>query len=95
MDVLYVTVTVLKNCLEYSFHSTWSQKLTALVICCLNFALQPFPLQASSLFGGSVANPSTPGAFGPVGVGNIPPRHVNIHIHTGMKWSGGFPVSSS
>ncbi|XP_027149385.1 ubiquitin-like domain-containing protein CIP73 isoform X1 [Coffea eugenioides] len=44
--------------------------------------VQPFPLQTSSLFGSSASAPSNPGAFGPVGIGNIS-RHVNIHIHTG------------
>ncbi|KAF7829504.1 ubiquitin-like domain-containing protein CIP73 isoform X1 [Senna tora] len=44
--------------------------------------VQPFPLQTSSLFGGSV--PSTPATFGAVGVGN-PPRNVNIHIHAGTS----------
>ncbi|KAK9270350.1 hypothetical protein L1049_025929 [Liquidambar formosana] len=45
--------------------------------------VQPFPLQTSSLFGGS-AVPSNPGAFGPVGIGNVP-RHINIHIHAGTS----------
>ncbi|KAG6699566.1 hypothetical protein I3842_08G072800 [Carya illinoinensis] len=38
--------------------------------------VQPFPLQTSSFFGGSVPQ-SNPG---PVGIG-ITPRHINIHIH--------------
>ncbi|KAK4276466.1 hypothetical protein QN277_014613 [Acacia crassicarpa] len=45
--------------------------------------VQPFPLQTSSLFGGSVP-PSTPATFGTVGVGNAP-RNVNIHIHAGTS----------
>lgn len=47
------------------------------------YFLQPFPLQTSSLFGGSVPQ-SNPVAFGPVGIGNAP-RHINIHIHAGKK----------
>lgn len=42
--------------------------------------VQPFPLQTSSLFGGSAAVPPNPGTFGALGIGNAP-RHVNIHIH--------------
>ncbi|CAN4094057.1 unnamed protein product [Withania somnifera] len=42
--------------------------------------VQPFPLQTSSLFGGSAAVPPNPGTFGTLGIGNAP-RHVNIHIH--------------
>lgn len=45
--------------------------------------VQPFPLQTSSLFGGSVPQ-SNPVAFGPVGIGNAP-RHINIHIHAGTS----------
>ncbi|KAI3721301.1 hypothetical protein L2E82_32309 [Cichorium intybus] len=42
--------------------------------------VQPFPLQANSLFD-SQTNPTVnPGAFSPIGVGGIP-RHLNIHIH--------------
>ncbi|KAJ0615942.1 putative Ubiquitin-like domain-containing protein [Helianthus annuus] len=37
--------------------------------------VQPFPLQTSSLFGGSA---------GPVGIGAVP-RHLNIHIHPGPR----------
>ncbi|KAL3840153.1 hypothetical protein ACJIZ3_024744 [Penstemon smallii] len=44
--------------------------------------VQPFPLQTSSLFGGSSGPASNPVAMGPVTVGSIP-RNVNIHIHTG------------
>ncbi|KAK2995123.1 hypothetical protein RJ640_020763 [Escallonia rubra] len=40
--------------------------------------VQPFPLQAGSLFGGSGVSPVTPGAFGAV------PRHINIHVHTAV-----------
>lgn len=50
-----------------------------LCICC--FELQPFPLQTSSLFGGSVP-PVNPMTFGSAGIGNGP-RNVNIHIHAG------------
>lgn len=46
--------------------------------------MQPFPLQTSSLFGGSTAVPPNPGPFGALGIGSAP-RHVNIHIHAGMK----------
>ncbi|XP_009762566.1 uncharacterized protein LOC107814725 isoform X3 [Nicotiana tabacum] len=42
--------------------------------------VQPFPLQTSSLFGGSTAVPPNPGPFGALGIGSAP-RHVNIHIH--------------
>ncbi|KAI9113359.1 hypothetical protein K1719_015884 [Acacia pycnantha] len=45
--------------------------------------VQPFPLQTSSLFSGSVPS-STPATFGTVGVGNAP-RNVNIHIHAGTS----------
>ncbi|GMY28139.1 large proline-rich protein bag6-B-like isoform X1 [Fagus crenata] len=45
--------------------------------------VQPFPFQASSLFGGSVPQ-SNPVTFGPVGIGNAP-RHINIHIHAGTS----------
>uniref|UniRef100_A0A5B6ZTG7 Ubiquitin-like domain-containing protein n=1 Tax=Davidia involucrata TaxID=16924 RepID=A0A5B6ZTG7_DAVIN len=45
--------------------------------------VQPFPLQASSLFGSSAAAPANPGTVGPVGIANVP-RHVNIHIHTAV-----------
>ncbi|XP_059459775.1 ubiquitin-like domain-containing protein CIP73 isoform X2 [Corylus avellana] len=45
--------------------------------------VQPFPLQTSSLFGGSVPQ-SNPVTFGPVGIGNAP-RHINIHIHAGTS----------
>ncbi|KAK3001189.1 hypothetical protein RJ639_021894 [Escallonia herrerae] len=41
--------------------------------------VQPFPLQAGSLFGGSGVSPVTPGAFGAV------PRHININVHTGVS----------
>ncbi|CAJ1972609.1 unnamed protein product [Sphenostylis stenocarpa] len=43
----------------------------------------PFPLQASSLFGGPVPS-STPATLGTVGIGNAP-RNVNIHIHAGTS----------
>ena len=46
--------------------------------------LQPFPLQTNPLFSGSASAPPNPGTFGPVGIGAVP-RHVNIHIHTGME----------
>uniref|UniRef100_A0A5B6ZUL4 Ubiquitin-like domain-containing protein n=1 Tax=Davidia involucrata TaxID=16924 RepID=A0A5B6ZUL4_DAVIN len=49
--------------------------------------VQPFPLQTSSLFGGSAAAPSNPGTSGPVGIGNVS-RHVNIHIHTAVGTRG-------
>ncbi|XP_060199902.1 ubiquitin-like domain-containing protein CIP73 isoform X1 [Lycium barbarum] len=49
---------------------------------------QPFPLQTSSLFGGSAAVPPIPGTFGAVGIGNAP-RHVNIHIHAAPIISAG------
>ncbi|KAG6704681.1 hypothetical protein I3842_07G144800 [Carya illinoinensis] len=45
--------------------------------------VQPFPLQTSSLFGGSVPQ-SNPMTFGPVGIGSAP-RHINIHIHAGTS----------
>ncbi|KAL8514918.1 hypothetical protein ACS0TY_013842 [Phlomoides rotata] len=41
--------------------------------------VQPFPLQSSSLFGGSSGASTNPVAMGPFSV----PRNVNIHIHTG------------
>ncbi|KAL2241930.1 UNVERIFIED_CONTAM: Ubiquitin-like domain-containing protein CIP73 [Sesamum indicum] len=44
----------------------------------------PFPLQTSSLFGGSSSVELNPVAISPVGVGNVP-RNVNIHIHTGAS----------
>ncbi|KAJ9549890.1 hypothetical protein OSB04_022433 [Centaurea solstitialis] len=44
--------------------------------------VQPFPLQTNSLFGGH-ATPMNPMAFGSVGIGAVP-RHVNVHIHTGI-----------
>ncbi|XP_058725434.1 uncharacterized protein LOC131596708 isoform X2 [Vicia villosa] len=43
---------------------------------------QPFPLQTSSLFGGSLSS-STPATLGTVGVGSAP-RNVNIHIHAAI-----------
>ncbi|KAK4434666.1 Ubiquitin-like domain-containing protein CIP73 [Sesamum alatum] len=46
--------------------------------------VQPFPLQTSSLFGGSPSVELNPVAMSPVGVGNVP-RNVNIHIHTGAS----------
>ncbi|XP_020548190.1 LOW QUALITY PROTEIN: uncharacterized protein LOC105159588 [Sesamum indicum] len=46
--------------------------------------VQPFPLQTSSLFGGSSSVELNPVAISPVGVGNVP-RNVNIHIHTGAS----------
>lgn len=45
--------------------------------------VQPFPLQTSSLFGGSVP-PVNPMTFGSAGIGNGP-RNVNIHIHAGTS----------
>lgn len=48
-----------------------------------NHILQPFPLQTTSLFGGSSGIPTSSAALGPVGVATVP-RNVNIHIHTGM-----------
>ncbi|RDX76796.1 Large proline-rich protein BAG6 [Mucuna pruriens] len=45
--------------------------------------VQPFPLQASSLFGGPVPS-STPATLGTIGIGNAP-RNVNIHIHAGTS----------
>jgi hypothetical protein len=59
----------------------WFDVNYALVIL---YYLQPFPFQASSLFGGSVPQ-SNPVTFGPVGIGNAP-RHINIHIHAGKKF---------
>ncbi|XP_027941483.1 ubiquitin-like domain-containing protein CIP73 isoform X2 [Vigna unguiculata] len=44
---------------------------------------QPFPLQASSLFGGSLPS-STPANLGTIGIGSAP-RNVNIHIHAGTS----------
>ncbi|CAL2232959.1 unnamed protein product [Prunus armeniaca] len=51
--------------------------------------VQPFPLQTSTMFGGSVPQ-SNPMTFGPVGVGSAP-RNVNIHIHAvgGARGSNG------
>ncbi|PIN25242.1 hypothetical protein CDL12_02018 [Handroanthus impetiginosus] len=48
--------------------------------------VQPFPLQASSLFSGSSTVSTNPVAMGvgPVGVASIP-RNVNIHIHAGAS----------
>ncbi|KAG8389838.1 hypothetical protein BUALT_Bualt01G0020100 [Buddleja alternifolia] len=46
--------------------------------------VQPFPLQTSSLFGGSSNAAPNPVAMGPLAVGSIP-RNVNIHIHTGAS----------
>ncbi|KAL0432312.1 UNVERIFIED_CONTAM: Ubiquitin-like domain-containing protein CIP73 [Sesamum latifolium] len=46
--------------------------------------VQPFPLQTSSLFGGSSSVQLNPVAMSPVGLGNVP-RNVNIHIHTGAS----------
>ncbi|KAF5183891.1 Ubiquitin-like domain-containing protein cip73 [Thalictrum thalictroides] len=42
--------------------------------------VQPFPLQTSSLFGGSASSPANFGTMGPVGPGDAL-RNVNIHIH--------------
>ncbi|KAI4336722.1 hypothetical protein L6164_015213 [Bauhinia variegata] len=49
--------------------------------------VQPFPLQTSSLFGGSVS-PSTAATFGPIGGGGAP-RNINIHIHAGTRPTNG------
>ncbi|OVA16024.1 Ubiquitin domain [Macleaya cordata] len=49
--------------------------------------VQPFPLQTSSLFGGSAAPPPNPGLLVPVGLGDSP-RNVNIHIHAGTSLAG-------
>ncbi|KAL0365994.1 UNVERIFIED_CONTAM: Ubiquitin-like domain-containing protein CIP73 [Sesamum radiatum] len=46
--------------------------------------VQPFPLQTSSLFGGSSSVELNPVAMSPVGIGSVP-RNVNIHIHTGAS----------
>ncbi|KAM1223348.1 hypothetical protein ACFX2G_043334 [Malus domestica] len=55
--------------------------------------VQPFPLQTSSLFGGSVPQPN-PTSFGPVGIGSAP-RNVNIHIHAvGARGSNGEGIPS-
>ncbi|XP_068313634.1 uncharacterized protein [Pyrus communis] len=55
--------------------------------------VQPFPLQTSSLFGGSVPQ-SNPTSFGPVGIGSAP-RNVNIHIHAvGARGSNGEGIPS-
>ncbi|KAH9693680.1 ubiquitin-like domain-containing protein [Citrus sinensis] len=48
--------------------------------------VQPFPIQTSSLFGGSVPS-SNPMNIGPVGVGHAP-RNINIHIHAGRASNG-------
>ncbi|KAG8378028.1 hypothetical protein BUALT_Bualt08G0095600 [Buddleja alternifolia] len=58
--------------------------------------VQPFPLQTSSLFGGSTSAgvSSTPVAMGPVGVGSVP-RNVNIHIHTGASMAPIVPTAGS
>ncbi|XP_047322118.1 ubiquitin-like domain-containing protein CIP73 [Impatiens glandulifera] len=45
--------------------------------------VQPFPLQATTMFGASPPNPSNQGSFGSVGIGTVP-RNVNIHIHTAV-----------
>lgn len=52
--------------------------------------VQPFPIQTSSLFGGSVPS-SNPMNIGAVGVGHAP-RNINIHIHAGTALA---PVLSS
>ncbi|KAI3491959.1 hypothetical protein L1887_43596 [Cichorium endivia] len=44
--------------------------------------VQPFPLQANSLFNSQTNPTENPGAFSPIGFGGIP-RHLNIHIHAG------------
>ncbi|KAI3781124.1 hypothetical protein L2E82_11125 [Cichorium intybus] len=44
--------------------------------------VQPFPLQANSLFDSHTNPTANPGAFSPIGFGAIP-RHLNIHIHAG------------
>ncbi|KAL1542849.1 ubiquitin-like domain-containing protein CIP73 [Salvia divinorum] len=44
--------------------------------------VQPFPLQSTSLFGGSSGVSTSHVPMGPVGVATVP-RNVNIHIHTG------------
>ncbi|XP_042062960.1 ubiquitin-like domain-containing protein CIP73 [Salvia splendens] len=44
--------------------------------------VQPFPLQSTSLFGGSSGVTTSHVPLGPVGVATVP-RNVNIHIHTG------------
>ncbi|XP_057796956.1 uncharacterized protein LOC131012983 [Salvia miltiorrhiza] len=44
--------------------------------------VQPFPLQTTSLFGGSSGASTSHVPMGPVGVATVP-RNVNIHIHTG------------
>ncbi|XP_042035862.1 ubiquitin-like domain-containing protein CIP73 [Salvia splendens] len=44
--------------------------------------VQPFPLQSTSLFGGSSGVTASHVPLGPVGVATVP-RNVNIHIHTG------------
>ncbi|KAM1423481.1 hypothetical protein TB2_015724 [Malus domestica] len=55
--------------------------------------VQPFPLQTSSLIGGSVPQ-SNPVSFGPVGIGSAP-RNVNIHIHAvGARGSNGEGIPS-
>ncbi|KAI3787596.1 hypothetical protein L1987_42179 [Smallanthus sonchifolius] len=48
--------------------------------------VQPFPLQANSLFGGN-ATPINSTGFRPVGVGAVP-RHINVHIHAGIGQRG-------
>ncbi|KAI3464740.1 hypothetical protein Pfo_021403 [Paulownia fortunei] len=53
--------------------------------------VQPFPLQTSSLFGGSSGVSANPVTMGPVGVGSAP-RNVNIHIHTGASLA---PIAST
>ncbi|GAV56706.1 ubiquitin domain-containing protein [Cephalotus follicularis] len=55
--------------------------------------VQPFPLQTSSLFGGSVP-PLNSMSFAPIGIGNAP-RHVNIHIHAGTSLAPAISAASS
>ncbi|KAK9129326.1 hypothetical protein Sjap_009813 [Stephania japonica] len=42
--------------------------------------VQPFPLQTSSIFGGSTASLASSGSAGPIALSDTP-RNINIHIH--------------
>lgn len=56
------------------------------MIVTVNHLLQPFPLQSTSLFGGSSGVTTSHIPMGPVGVATVP-RNVNIHIHTGILYA--------
>lgn len=55
------------------------------MILTVNHLLQPFPLQTTSLFGGSSGVSTSSVPMGPLGVATVP-RNVNIHIHTGILY---------